>query len=150
MMDSYMITFFNHVKGKLTLQLSGNMTISQMTDKYSTKIEEPREKFGKSITYAYLGQELDPNSNQLINSKLKIQDTIYISYKDDADDLENQAKLIKDEVNQVERRRRNYSITTQNAIKEVKTTLNNMALIGNVETINLKSIAKKTRKNLYL
>lgn len=138
-----MITFFNHVKGKLTLQLSGNMTISQMTDKYSTKIEEPREKFGKSITYAYLGQELDPNSNQLINSKLKIQDTIYISYKDDADDLENQAKLIKDEVNQVERRRRNYSITTQNAIKEVKTTLNNMALIGNVETINLKSIAKK-------
>ena len=53
------ISFINHNKGNLSLQLPPNMTVKEMINKYCVKVEENINDFGKSIFLSY------NNANQL-------------------------------------------------------------------------------------
>ena len=149
MEQGYIITFNNHIKGDMTLQLTGDMTISQMKDKYCSKILEPPEKFGQTIFLLYGGFQLNLNSNEPIRNKFKEIDTIYVSYE--GDNSENQVNEIKKNVNRRQARNRfnKVSVKKDEKVEEkVEDTLEDMALLGSAESMSYQIDKKNEEINI--
>ena len=151
MEQGYRITFINNIKGDMTLQLTGDMTISEMKDKYCSKILESPEKFGQTIFLIHGGFKLNLNSNEPIRNKLKEIDTIYALY-DNGVNSENQVNEIKKNVNKRQARNRfnKVSVKKDEKVEEkVEDTLEDMALLGSAESMSYQ-IDKKKQRDKYI
>ena len=151
MEQGYTITFTNYIKGDMTLQLTGDMTISEMKIKYCSKILEPPEKFGQTIFLVYSGAKLDLNSNEPIRNKFKPIDQIYVYYEE-GDNSEKQVNEIKKDINkrQAKNRIRKVSVKKDEKDEEkVEDTLEDMALLGSAESMSYQ-IDKKKQRDKYI
>ena len=147
----YDIHLINHLKGNMSCQFNGNITLSEMINKYCSKIGESPDKFGKTISILYKGVKLDPNSSQTINNIFKTEDEVFISYDEDKESIEKEIIETKKLVNRRQSiRRRERSIREEIEIEkekdiEVDDILNDMAKLGNMEKLMFE-IDKKKKK----
>lgn len=139
--DCINLKIINYRKGDIKLPLNGNMTLKEVAQKYSIKIDEPFEEFGKTIFFFYGEKQLDYDSGK-IGYIFKKDDTVYISYKnkDEEQSIDKFNSEIRKKVNKKQKIIRN----SKNTKKEEDTiclTLKHMALLGSIEK-------QKNEKNL--
>ena len=140
----YEINFINHTKGHLSCQFKGNITLSEMINKYCGKIEESPAKFGNTISIVYNGVKLNPNSSQTINTIFKTKDEVFISYEEDEESIIKHINETKKAINNKNTLDR-LKINENEKNIEVDNTLNDMANLGNIEKLKFE-IDKKRRK----
>ena len=145
----YDITFINHHKSDMSFQFIGNITLSQMINKYCSKIGESPDKFGNTISIAYKGEQLDPKSSQTINTIFKTKDEVFIFYDEDIESIEKEIIETKKKINRrqsLKRKEKKIHEEKENEkVIEINDILNDMANLGNIEKLNLE-IDKKRKK----
>lgn len=162
--DFYLIKLRIPYKSEITLQLKGNMTLKEMTQKYAFKTGIPIFKFGKTFFFYYQGFKLDSDSDEQISSIFKRDDLIIVEEKDEKKStIYNHNKSRRDDIllrnNSIHNRPRCYSQYSQsyqipqsfqNEVKEkenvkdeVKNLLEDMAVLGSIEKQMIESEQKK-------
>ena len=139
------ISFINHHKGNLSLQLPPNMTVKEMINKYCVKAEENISDYGKSIFISYNEKRLDTNSQDMIGKLFKGYDTVYVVYSSDETSVEEENNEQKIKI----RKKQHKSMNEKKENKEegkkqkIKDTLEDMARLGSIESQALQIIFKK-------
>ena len=139
------ISFINHNKGNLSLQLPPNMTVKEMINKYCVKVEENINDFGKSIFLSYNNARLDTNSQSMIGNLFKGYDTVYVAYSADESVVEeNNEQMKKIRKNQHKSMNEKKENKEEGKKQKIKDTLEDMARLGSIENQTLQRLFKNT------
>ena len=134
-------------EGDYDLQLTGNMTIKDMAEKYAFKLGKSFAELVKTINFVIKGRQYPLDSNMILSEKLENNGTVFIEQRDlkkEDDSIVKQNVLIRNEINKKQNRFRNH--TDQNEKEEVKDILKDMAVMGSIENKEIEIEKNDTNK----
>ena len=123
------------------LQLTGDMTIKQMAQKYANKSGVPFEQISKSKIVVHKGHNYNPDSDKILSLILKDNDDIFIESKDEEEEgnesIVKRNEEIRNNINQRHNRFRNH--IDEDEKEEVKDILKDMATLGCIENDKIEN-----------